>query len=87
MRKELFKVLLSVLILTAAGGCSGREGNSSALEIHGDTTEGIEMQNIVRRAGQHEVISEDWGTLTGVAKKVRHRPAGPRRSLGLEKKP
>ena len=70
MRKELSKVLLSVSIFTVVGGCSSRQSNSSALEMHGDMTGAGELQNVVRRADQHKVISEDWGTLSWMASKA-----------------
>ena len=55
MRKWL---LMCVLIFLA--GCAGQQANM---------TGEINMENVVRRAHQHEVISDDWGTLSWVASK------------------
>ena len=68
MRKQLFNLLLCLSILLA--GCAGRQDNSTALEMQEDTTPTAELQNVVRRAHQHEVLSEDWGSLTWVASKL-----------------
>lgn len=67
MRKQLFNLLLCLSILLA--GCAGRQANSTALKMQEDTTHTAELQNILRRAHQHKVISEDWGSLSWVASK------------------
>jgi quercetin dioxygenase-like cupin family protein len=67
MRKKLFNLLLCLSILLA--GCAGRQANSTALKMQEDTTHTAELQNILRRAHQHKVISEDWGSLSWVASK------------------
>lgn len=41
-------------------GCAGRQAR---------TTAPVELQDVLRRAHQHEVITEDWGTLSWVASK------------------
>ena len=58
MRKRLLSFSLCVLMFMA--GCAGQQA---------DMTGGVKMENVVRRAHQHEVISEDWGTLSWVASK------------------
>ena len=67
MRKQLFNLLLCLSILLA--GCAGRQANSISLKMQEDTTPTAELQNILRRAHQHKVISEDWGSLSWVASK------------------
>jgi len=67
MRKQLFSLSLCLSILLA--GCAGRQTNSTALKMQPDTTPTAELQNILRRAHQHKVISEDWGSLSWVASK------------------
>ncbi|MBW7992755.1 MAG: cupin domain-containing protein [Planctomycetes bacterium] len=67
MRKQLLNLLLCVSIFLA--GCAGRQANSIALKMQGDTTLPAELQMVLRRAHQHQVISEDWGTLSWVASK------------------
>ncbi len=70
MRKQLFNIILCVLMFMA--GCAGQQA-----DMTGNMTGGIKMENVlreesrgVRRAHQHEVISEDWGTLSWVASKA-----------------
>ena len=58
MGKQLLCLLLCALIFL--GGCAGHQAN---------TTAPIELQDVLRRAHQHEVITEDWGTLSWVASK------------------
>jgi quercetin dioxygenase-like cupin family protein len=67
MRKQLLCVLLYASIFLF--GCAGRQANPSALKTHGDTTPTAEVQKVLRRAGQHKVITEDWGSLSWVASK------------------
>ncbi len=67
MRKQLFSLSLCLSIFLA--GCAGRQANSTALKMQEDTTHTAELQNILRRAHQHKVISEDWGSLSWVASK------------------
>jgi len=67
MRKQLFNLLLCVSIFLA--GCAGHQANSTALKMQADTIPAAELQNILRRAHQHQVISEDWGSLSWVASK------------------
>ncbi|MCP4609497.1 MAG: cupin domain-containing protein [Planctomycetes bacterium] len=67
MRKQLFNLLLCVSIFLA--GCAGHQANSTALKMSEDTIPAAELQNILRRAHQHKVISEDWGSLSWVASK------------------
>ncbi len=67
MRKQLFNLSLCLSILLA--GCAGRQANSTALKMQPDTAPTAELQNILRRAHQHKVISEDWGSLSWVASK------------------
>jgi quercetin dioxygenase-like cupin family protein len=67
MRKQLFNLFLCLSILLA--GCAGRQANSTALKMQEDTTHTTELKNILRRAHQHKVISEDWGSLSWVASK------------------
>ncbi|MBC8468414.1 MAG: cupin domain-containing protein [Planctomycetes bacterium] len=67
MRKQLLCVLLCASILLV--GCAGRQANPAALKIQGDTIPTAELQNVLRRAYQHKVITEDWGSLTWVASK------------------
>lgn len=67
MRKQLLCVLLCASILLV--GCAGRQANPAALKIQGDTIPTAELQNVLRRAHQHKVITEDWGSLTWVASK------------------
>ena len=67
MRKQLFNLLLCVSIFLA--GCAGHQANSAALKMQADTIPAAELQNILRRAHQHQVISEDWGSLSWVASK------------------
>ncbi|MDT8302326.1 MAG: cupin domain-containing protein [Sedimentisphaerales bacterium] len=67
MRKQLFNFLLCFFIFLA--GCEDRQANSTALKMQPDTVPTAELQNILRRAHQHNVISEDWGSLTWVASK------------------
>ena len=67
MRKQLLNLLLCVSIFLA--GCAGREANPVALKMPGDTTPTVELQKVLRRAHQHKVITEDWGTLSWVASK------------------
>jgi quercetin dioxygenase-like cupin family protein len=67
MRKQLFSLSLCLSILLV--GCAGRQANSTALKMQEDTTPTAELQNILRRAHQHKVISEDWGSLSWVASK------------------
>ncbi len=67
MRKQLFSLSLCLLILLV--GCAGRQANSTALKMQEDTTHTAELQSILRRAHQHKVISEDWGSLSWVASK------------------
>ena len=58
MRKQLLCLLLCAIIFLA--GCAGRHARTSAP---------VELQDVLRRAHQHEVITEDWGTLSWVASK------------------
>jgi quercetin dioxygenase-like cupin family protein len=67
MRKQLLCVLLCDLIFLV--GCVARQDKPTALKIQEDTTLMIELQNILRRANQHKVISEDWGSLSWLASK------------------
>ena len=67
MRKQLFSLSLCLSILLV--GCAGRQANSTALKMQPDTAPTAELQNILRRAHQHKVISEDWGSLSWVASK------------------
>ena len=67
MRIQLLDVLLCIPMFMV--GCAGREADTTALKTTGDTTAAVELQQVVRRAHQHEVISEDWGTLSWVASK------------------
>ena len=67
MRKQLLNLLLSVSILLA--GCAGHQAGSTALKMSTDTTAPAELQNVLRRAHQHKVISEDWGSLSWLASK------------------
>ena len=67
MRKQFFNLLLCVSVFLA--GCAGRQANSTALKMQEDTIPAAELQNILRRAHQHKVISEDWGSLSWVASK------------------
>ena len=55
MRKQLLNLLLCVSILLA--GCAGPQANSTALKMQPDTTAPVELQNVLRRAHQHNVIS------------------------------
>ena len=57
MRKQLLFLLCALIFLV---GCAGR---------HANTTASVELKDVLRRAHQHEVISEDWGTLSWVASK------------------
>ena len=68
MRKQLLCVLLCASIFLA--GCASRKANPVALEIQGDTIPPVELQNVLRRAHQHKVITEDWGSLSWVASKL-----------------
>jgi len=67
MRKQLLDLLLCVSILLA--GCAGPQANSTALKMQPDTTPTAELQNVLRRANQHKVIYEDWGSLSWLASK------------------
>ena len=67
MKKRLLYLLSCILLFLA--GCAGQDGNPTALKTTGDTTGMVELQNVLRRASQHEVITEDWGTLSWVASK------------------
>ena len=67
MRKQLLNLLLCVSILLA--GCAGPQANSTALKMPADTTATAELHKVLRRAHQHKVISEDWGSLSWVASK------------------
>ncbi len=67
MRKQLFNLLLCLSILLA--GCAGRQENSTALKMQVDTTLTTELQRVLRRARQHKIIPEDWGSLMWVASK------------------
>ena len=67
MRKQLLCLLRCSLIFLA--GCAGRQANPTALKMPGDTTVPAELQDVLRRAHQHKVIAEDWGTLSWVASK------------------
>ncbi len=67
MTKRLFCALLCASIFMV--GCANRQANSIALKIQEDTTPNAELQNILRRAHQHKVIIEDWGSLSWVASK------------------
>ena len=67
MRKQLFNLLLCVSIFLA--GCAGPRANTTALEMQRDATLTVDLQNVLRRASQHKVISEDWGSLSWVASK------------------
>ena len=58
MGKKLLYLSLCTLILLV--GCTGRQAR---------TTAPFELQDVLRRAHQHEVIIEDWGTLSWVASK------------------
>ena len=58
MRKKLLCLSLCTLIFLA--GCAGHQANK---------TSPLELQDVLRRAHQHEVITEDWGTLSWVASK------------------
>jgi quercetin dioxygenase-like cupin family protein len=67
MRKQLLNLLLCVLLFLA--GCAGEEGSPTALKMTGDATDIVELQKVLRRAHQHEVITDDWGTLSWLASK------------------
>jgi quercetin dioxygenase-like cupin family protein len=67
MKKQLLNLLLCVSILLA--GCAGPQAGSTTLKIPADTTPPAELQNVLRRAHQHKVISEDWGSLSWLASK------------------
>ena len=67
MRKQLFNFLLCLSILLA--GCAQGQDNSTALKTEVDTTLTAELQKVLRRARQHQVIPEDWGSLTWMASK------------------
>ena len=67
MKKLLLNLLLCVSILLA--GCAGPHENSTALKMQRDAAAPAELQNVLRRAHQHKVISEDWGSLTWLASK------------------
>ena len=67
MRKYLLSVLLFASIFLV--GCAGRQANPTALKIQGDTVPTAELQSVLRRARQHKVITEDWGSLSWVASK------------------
>lgn len=63
MKKQLLCLLLCVSIFLV--GCAGNKSESTALKTRGT----VELEQVMRRADQHEVISEDWGTLSWVASK------------------
>lgn len=63
MKKQLLCPLLYVSIFLV--GCAGNKSESTGMETPGM----VDLQQVVRRADQHEVISEDWGTLSWVASK------------------
>jgi quercetin dioxygenase-like cupin family protein len=67
MTKRVLCVLLCAL--TFLIGCTHRQANPNALEIQEDTTLTVELKNILRRAHQHQVIFEDWGSLSWLASK------------------
>jgi len=67
MRKQLLNLLLCLSILLA--GCARGQDNSTALKTQVDTTLTAELQKVLRRARQHNVIPEDWGSLTWMASK------------------
>jgi quercetin dioxygenase-like cupin family protein len=58
MRKQLLRLLLCTSIFLV--GCAGHQARTIAP---------VELQDVLRRAHQHEVITEDWGTLSWVASK------------------
>jgi quercetin dioxygenase-like cupin family protein len=67
MRKQLLDLLLCVSIFLA--GCAAPRADSKALKMQADTIPQAELQKVLRRANQHKVISEDWGSLSWVASK------------------
>jgi len=67
MKKQLLSHSLCILIFLA--GCAGGEGNPTAMKMAGDTNSMVELQKVLRRAHQQEVITDDWGTLSWVASK------------------
>jgi quercetin dioxygenase-like cupin family protein len=67
MRKHLLCVLICASIFLT--GCAERQANPTAHKIQGDTILTPELHNILRRAHQHKVINEDWGSLSWVASK------------------
>ncbi len=67
MRKQLFNLSFGFSILLA--GCAYGQVNSTALKMQVDTTLTAEFQNVLRRAHEHKIIPEDWGSLSWLASK------------------